>query len=410
MVRTAVFGLGLLMAASACGDHETSVETLTAPPPVGELSPLEAILESWNTTIVELPGWESGEPWHVEGAESAWATGCADFDRLGDLVLRDLPLVTVWERPGAAFSQRVASLDWDAAGYRDLVVAMPTSCPTIEVDGTTIEITGFRSGVLDPPPRSSWAAIELSAHPLADPATEGRTPTFDTERRAVLVVLVRHNVVSQLIIGLDDGTDIGIVAEVVAAADAALQAAPIETTGPFPPPTSSPTVPAQRLDAVELTLDREMCRNGGSFTVDGITFALAEAVPNEWRAIDPLVGVVVIDGAEATFTGPDGHDVRLSSSGVEASCSLWVERSNPPDPGLAGLLDCGVGQVTEIRFPDAGYDPDAIVADAHPDVVTVEAGDPLQWRGIDAAGQVVAEVFLGDAVPADWQIFICAAG
>ncbi|MCP5031931.1 MAG: hypothetical protein GY939_09030 [Actinomycetia bacterium] len=404
----------LALIAAGCASQRVVAGSDVEPFPstAGTRPPLEAVLESRNAVIDDLPAeWTQQDQWFIEGGETMWDTGCTSFDRLADVYLSDTPTITVWTSAGAEITQRVASLNWDAPAYLASVQSLPKVCPTLEIDGATIEVRSLTDdGVINYVPSSDWAVIELSAYPVPDQATELDTPSFALDRPTYLVVLVRHNVVSQLFIATEGELGRELVEGVVIAADQALQGSPVEGTGPFTAPTPPPTAPPQTLDAVELTVDRTQCRNDGRFTVDGIGFALAEGVPLEWRDIDPLIGDVVINGATATFTGPDGQSVTLDSGSVNADCPTWETSPPKPPSETWGRLDCTGRGLTEVRTPDEGQTPKSLATAAQPEVVTVEAGHPLQWWGLDGSGTVVVAVLLGDAIPANYQIITCTEG
>ena len=396
------------LALVACGDPGPSTETIGSDEAASAGAPLEAVLESWSAVIDDLPAeWTQHAQWIVEGAETVWDTGCAAFDDLAELYQLDVPTVTVWRAEGIEATHRVASREQFAAAYLDTVRSLVDECPTITVDGVSIEISPLPEGVIASTPGSDWAGVALSAYPTPDEATAKTTPVFDDARTGYLIVLARHNVVSQLVIGTDGAGGRELIDGIVIAADAALQTAPTDPVSTPPAPPVGETPPAQR---IELRLDRETCRNGGGFEVNGLQYALTGPVPVEWRTIDPLVGDAIFEDDAAEFTGPDEQRVVLTTGPVTNECVGWEIEPPAPPVETIGRLDCtGLG-IDEVRVPDEGQGPEAIAVTARPDVIGVEAGQPLQWFGVDEAGVVVVAVFLGDADGADYQVFTCGEG
>jgi hypothetical protein len=80
----------------------------------------------------------------------------------------------------------------------------------------------------------------------------------------------------------------------------------------------------------------------------------------------------------------------------------------PPPQTSVGRLDCSPGFVEETRVADEGQDPLDIAQAANPNTVAVEAGGPLRYSGVDANGEVVVELALGDSANADYQVWTCA--
>ena len=378
-------------------------------------SPPSEVLESHDAILNALPQeWVQERQWVVEGAEASWDTGCEGFDGLSEIHVYDAPAVTVWTAAGLAeVTQRVGSVNVNTTGLVGAVRQIPADCPTLTAGGVTVEVSPFdETRLLPEVPTSEWAAVELSAYPVVDETTEPDTPTFDPDRRSLLVVLGRHNVLSVLFIDITNDLGAELAGSVVSAADRALQSAPAQSVS-VPEPTPDPAVAAQRLEGVELMLDREDCRNGGGLVIDGVRFQLVGDAPLEWRTIDPLIGDVEVDGEFGAFIGPEGAELAITSGPVPAVCTVWEEPSQAepePQPESVDRLDCTGRGLNEVRVPDEGQPVEELVLGADPAVVTVEAGGPLQWWGLDADATVVAAVFLGDAEPADYQIFTCADG
>lgn len=80
----------------------------------------------------------------------------------------------------------------------------------------------------------------------------------------------------------------------------------------------------------------------------------------------------------------------------------------PPPQTSVGRLDCSPGFVEETTVADEGQDPLEIAQAANPNVVAIEAGEPLSFSGVDANGEVVVELALGDSPGADYQVWTCA--
>ncbi len=73
-----------------------------------------------------------------------------------------------------------------------------------------------------------------------------------------------------------------------------------------------------------------------------------------------------------------------------------------------GKLDCSPSVVEETRVPYEGQDLLDLARDADPSVVEVEEWQPLRYSGLDADGQVIVELALGDMAGADYQVWTCA--
>lgn len=94
----------------------------------------------------------------------------------------------------------------------------------------------------------------------------------------------------------------------------------------------------------------------------------------------------------------------------------WVSVASPPTtqfvepPPISeiGQLDCSPGVVEETRVPDEGQDVLDIAQDADPNVVEVEQWEPLRYSGLNADGQVIVELALGDMTGADYQVWTCS--
>ncbi len=384
---------------------------------------LEAILEPAEAEVGRFGGqWEPVDRWITEGAGNESSTGCADADRLGAVFEADSPLTIVSNGAGdARLWQRLASLDWDALAYVDRVSRLAETCPTLTIGTTTVELSAVDPGQLglESAVDVTVALVALDAFPVAERETDGLTPEFEAGRRSWLVVAARHNVVSQLVYAPaspesapgSEAEHLDELARLATILVDVLAAAPIESTGPFERPAGPTQVSFQALAGVELVVDREQCRNDGGFTVDGIDWRLTGPVPFEWREVDPLLGDVTMEGTMAVFTGADGRVVELTTGATNSDCPTWDE-PRPVEPRTSvGRLDCGDdGLISEARIPDLGQEPRELAEDAAPEVFEVEAGEPLMWWGLDAAGVVVVGIFLGDVEGADYQVFTCAAG
>lgn len=96
-----------------------------------------------------------------------------------------------------------------------------------------------------------------------------------------------------------------------------------------------------------------------------------------------------------------GHDVTFVTK------DRRPEPLQPPPLQRVGRLDCSPGYVLETQVPDEGQGAEAVVTQAERTATIVEQGEPLQWWGVDAGGQVVVGIFLGDAEGAPYQVFTC---
>ena len=81
----------------------------------------------------------------------------------------------------------------------------------------------------------------------------------------------------------------------------------------------------------------------------------------------------------------------------------------PPPQTSVGRLDCSPGFVEEKTVADEGQDPLEIAQAANPNVVAIEPGEPLWFSGVNANGEVVVELALGDSPGADYQVWTCEA-
>lgn len=113
--------------------------------------------------------------------------------------------------------------------------------------------------------------------------------------------------------------------------------------------------------------------------------------------------VVAIEGGRMTWTSGEG---RLVFVAVETPPT--TTRPEPEPLSRIGRLDCSPGIAVETRVPDEGQTPLEIARAADPSVVSVEPGEPLWHSGLDAAGDVVVELALGDLPGADYQVWTCA--
>lgn len=164
-------------------------------------------------------------------------------------------------------------------------------------------------------------------------------------------------------------------------------------------------------DAVTLVVDDDLCRNEGSIDHDGVVWALVDAMPTAWRTLGRVEGNIVIsDQPElATFIADDGTELGVTSGDRTAECVGWVDDDEEPGP-LVELdrLSCAPSIVEEMRVADTGQTPAEVMAEVLDDVASVEAGRPLWWWGLDASGEVVVGIALGDALGADYQVWSCA--
>lgn len=99
--------------------------------------------------------------------------------------------------------------------------------------------------------------------------------------------------------------------------------------------------------------------------------------------------------------GPD----RLEFVPIESPPT--TEPFEPEPQTSVGRLNCSPGFVAETRVPDTGQDPLEIAREADASVVEVEPGQPLWHAGLDANGEVVVELALGDMPGADYQVWTC---
>ncbi|MGF1617164.1 MAG: META domain-containing protein [Acidimicrobiia bacterium] len=109
----------------------------------------------------------------------------------------------------------------------------------------------------------------------------------------------------------------------------------------------------------------------------------------------------------------DGNRMIWSNGG---NALEWVSIASPPTTQFVapppinevGRLDCSPGVVAETRVPDEGQEVLDIAQEADPNVVEVEHGEPLRYSGLNADGQVIVEIALGDMSGADYQVWACS--
>lgn len=150
---------------------------------------------------------------------------------------------------------------------------------------------------------------------------------------------------------------------------------------------------------------------GGLLTLDALMTA-AFCGPDDgslMRSEEAFAAVVHGGTVEVSFRG----DRMVWSNGVDSLEFVSVdtppttEAFVPPRFSVVGRLDCTPGYVSEVRVPDTGQSPLEIAKEADPNVVIVEPGEPLWHSGLDAEGNVVVELALGDADRADYQVWTC---
>ncbi|MEM9132823.1 MAG: META domain-containing protein [Actinomycetota bacterium] len=153
------------------------------------------------------------------------------------------------------------------------------------------------------------------------------------------------------------------------------------------------TLQGDQLRTTEIVSELQLCSipDGGE-----------EMVPME-RALVQLLGSSELsrDGDTLTMRGGPYTVVLVAADGP------------PPIPerepsSAFGPLDCAPGVVREQRHPDDGTPPEELAVEFEPTTFVVEPGEPLHWWGLDAEGEVVVGVLLGDNGPeSDYQILTC---
>ncbi|MDH4277552.1 MAG: hypothetical protein OEZ14_06320 [Acidimicrobiia bacterium] len=181
----------------------------------------------------------------------------------------------------------------------------------------------------------------------------------------------------------------------------------VVATGPIEQPSPPPTAGDQVVDDVVLRLGFD-CFENSAISIDGVVFGPIDPLPEEWIWLVEVRGRATIGGELATFVADDGTTLRLSSGATNSACTYWEFDENPPDTDT-GRLDCDHPAVDLLasHHPDTGQGPEALAAAEVPGTVTVEQENPLTWWAVDADGNVLAGVYLGDAEGADYQIFRC---
>lgn len=250
------------MVAGGCSGSAT-IETV-GPSAVDEQPVLDAVIEPANAIVDDFgEDWSQADQWYTEGGITEWDSGCQAFDQLDAIFNHGLPTTTVWTSDTGDLVQRVASLDWEASSYVDLVRATPLDCPTITLGQTTVELRSVDATLLTAGDEATevgstqqasshqYGAMELDAFPVADRETDTGNPELLPNRTTWMVVTARHNVVSQLIFAPTDGTGRDQLRSLVATMEAALDRAPIEAEGPIVKPPPPPTVEYQVIDREE---------------------------------------------------------------------------------------------------------------------------------------------------------------
>lgn len=419
-----------LVALSACGSGENPVTAVDsadphlATPNAPEGVELTAVLEHVNTHVTDLgEGWERGSEWFTEGEMTEWDSGCAGFDRLGDIFNNGAPMTSVWERGSDRAITRTGDFNWDAYEFAFDVERVPDTCARVDAGTTTVRVSAVNEAIFSDSlaglnaddPSGVIVAIMLDAYPIHHPETDTALPEFEPDTPTWMVIATRHNVVSQLIYapgdGDGDGADTtGIVALVDAQVIALASAAP-DATGSFNPPETTPSVASGVAENVQLVMGDE-CRNDGTVEAGGVLWLLTEGAPFEWEGRQTIIGNLEMDGTVAVFT-PNGDDgtppftVTLTTGPVNADCPLW-QRPVPVEPPAAiGNLDCGAPTIVEDRVPDDGSDPLDVAKAFMPSAVRVEPANPLFWDAFNEAGELVGTLAIGDTDNPDWQIWTC---
>lgn len=151
----------------------------------------------------------------------------------------------------------------------------------------------------------------------------------------------------------------------------------------------------------------------GEFTSDLVKDA-AWCGPEDGTLMDvelAFEAVVWHEGSvEVGFSGDrmtwSNGDANLEFVSVESPPT--TEPFQPPPMSEIGQLDCSPGVVEETGVPDEGQEVLDIARDADRSVVEVEEWQPLRYSGLDADGQVIVELALGDMAGADYQVWTCS--
>ena len=123
-----------------------------------------------------------------------------------------------------------------------------------------------------------------------------------------------------------------------------------------------------------------------------------------WEAVLFQLAPVAVDIADGRMTLTHGDE---SLQFLAAASTPTTEPHVPEPQSQVGRLDCSPGFVREMRVPDEGQPPLDIAREADERVVSVEPGQPLWHSGIDASGEVIVELALGDMTGADYQVWTC---
>ncbi len=428
---------------AGCSDSTSGVETGSAAASA-ERDTLDAVLEHLNTQITDPgSGWVETGRWWTEGSLTDWTTPCEAFNRLGDMFNAGTPETVVWDRDGDALFQRTDDFGWDAVAFARDIEVIPDRCSDVQIGSLTVAVEPVDRAVLgdvvdritDGDPQGVVVAIRFDAYPVPSLETDISTPEFEPGRGAWMVIATRHNVVSQIVFSPRDGFDGAQLRDLVERQIAALVDADPETTGPIVRPAGPIEVDPGWVADAELFVDPVDCRNGGHLELDGVRWLLAEPVPFEWRGITPILGDFDFGGTSGDFTaypGPpavpgeegeeavdvdeaddedamerDGFTVSLTTGFVDTECDTWEQEPPTERPTSIGPLDCDDRGIVEVRFAEDGVDPSALATEHVPDAVEAVASDPLMWNAVDATGDVVGVLFLGDDAEPDWQIFTC---
>ncbi len=133
---------------------------------------------------------------------------------------------------------------------------------------------------------------------------------------------------------------------------------------------------------------------------DGADLMATERVFTDALWVGENAITVVVDGDTMTWIMGDTTLVFVAADEIP-------QPPPPPTVHAFGRLDCSPGHVVEERHEGHSFDPEQLLIEAAPEVVLIEAGQPLWWWGYNAAGEVIAGVAEGDIVPPQYQVFTC---
>ncbi len=308
--------VGLLATLYVVRDGDGAVVATSGDPATPVTGELGEVLEPEDVLVESFgDGWVKQDEWYVEPSVDATTRTCPAFDDLLSIDDRGGTVAT-WSNGASRLAQQVADFGFDAQAYVKTARDLPQACPVVEIEGTEVGVSR--------PELDVGVAYELTAYPVADPATAGGMPEFDAGSQAWVITLGRANVVSVLTIEAGGELQPDDAEKLASIAGRALDAAEPEATGPFREPEGpAPQTPGTVPDVI-LTFDNVDCRNSGSVLVGADEWELVDAVPLDWRDRGPQHGdLTIVDDQNAVFVAHDGVELRVTVGAHPDECIGW---------------------------------------------------------------------------------------